>query len=300
MCLAREMLGSEYKNAVLELNASDDRTLDVVRNKIKQFAQKKVTLPPGKHKIIILDEADSISKAAQQALRRVMEIYSSTTRFALACNNSSKIIEPIQSRCALVRYHRLPDIEVLRRLKDIMDKENVIRKDDTDSFEALLYTAEGDLRNAINNLQATWTGFGLVSADNVFKVCDQPHPLLVKDILNACLQQNLDEATKKLDYLLGKGYSVVDVIVTFGKVARGYAFDSELAQLEVLKEIGMIHLRIADGVESSLQLYGLLARLCQSKLRSSKFAKNNNGADSQMSTTSGSSTASNSSSTTKL
>jgi len=281
LCLAREMLGDDYKNAVLELNASDDRTLDVVRNKIKQFAQKKVTLPAGKHKIIILDEADSISKAAQQALRRIMEIYSSTTRFALACNNSSKIIEPIQSRCALVRYHRLPDLEVLRRLKDIMEKEGIIRKDDTDTFEALIYIAEGDLRNAINTLQATWTGFSLVSPENIFKVCDQPHPLLVKDILELCVRgQNLEDALKKLEYLLGKGYSVVDVIVTFGKVARGYGFDSEIQQLEVLQHIGITHLRISDGVESSLQLYGLLSRLCQLKSSSSN---SNNRSNSQKS-----------------
>ncbi len=120
MCLAREMLGESYKNAVLELNASDARGIDVVRNKIKMFAQKKVTLPPGRHKIIILDEADSMTSAAQQALRRTMEIYSPTTRFALACNNSTKIIEPIQSRCAVLRYSRLHDAEILARLQQVM------------------------------------------------------------------------------------------------------------------------------------------------------------------------------------
>ena len=112
MCLARETLGDQFKNAVLELNASDARGIDVVRNKIKLFAQKKVNLPYGRHKIIILDEADSMTSAAQQALRRTMEIYSSTTRFALACNNSTKIIEPIQSRCAVLRYTRLSDAEI--------------------------------------------------------------------------------------------------------------------------------------------------------------------------------------------
>lgn len=89
---------------MLELNASDERGIDVVRNRIKMFAQKKVTLPPGRHKVVILDEADSMTKGAQQALRRTMEIFSTTTRFALACNNSTKIIEPIQSRCAILRY----------------------------------------------------------------------------------------------------------------------------------------------------------------------------------------------------
>lgn len=95
------------RDAVLELNASDDRGIDVIRGKIKSFAQRRVTLPPGRHKLVILDEADSMTSAAQQALRRTMEIYSHTTRFALACNNSTKIIEPIQSRCAVLRYSRL-------------------------------------------------------------------------------------------------------------------------------------------------------------------------------------------------
>jgi replication factor C subunit 2/4 len=114
--------------------------IDVVRNKIKAFAQKKVTLPPGRHKIIILDEADryalvlencftkvfpSMTAGAQQALRRTMEIYSNTTRFALACNMSNKVIEPIQSRCAILRYAKLKDEEILQRLIEICDKEDV-------------------------------------------------------------------------------------------------------------------------------------------------------------------------------
>ena len=140
LCLARTMLGEAFNSAVLELNASNDRGIDVVRNRIKMFAQQKCTLPPGKHKIIILDEADSMTEGAQQALRRTMEIYSKTTRFALgrflisikvlifisACNNSEKIIEPIQSRCAVLRYSRLTDAQVLSRVLDVCGSEKVI------------------------------------------------------------------------------------------------------------------------------------------------------------------------------
>ena len=98
-----------------------------MRNRIKTFAQKKVTLPPGRHKMIILDEADSMTAGAQQALRRTMEIYSNTTRFALACNQSNKIIEPIQSRCAIIRYGKLTDEQLLKRLIEICKAENVRR-----------------------------------------------------------------------------------------------------------------------------------------------------------------------------
>ncbi|KAI5382193.1 Subunit of heteropentameric Replication factor C (RF-C) [Lathyrus oleraceus] len=125
LALAHELLGPNYREAVLELNASDDRGIDVVRNKIKMFAQKKVTLPPGRHKVVILDEADSMTSGAQQALRRTIEIYSNSTRFALACNTSSKIIEPIQSRCAIVRFSRLSDQEILGRLMVVVQAEKV-------------------------------------------------------------------------------------------------------------------------------------------------------------------------------
>ena len=163
LCLARELLGANFKGAVLELNASDARGIDVVRNKIKMFAQQKVTLPAGRHKIIILDEADSMVAGAQQALRRTMELYSNTTRFALACNNSSKIIEPIQSRCAIVRYTRLSDAQVLKRLMEVCKSEKVVHTEA--GLEALIFTAEGDMRNALNNLQSTHAGFKIVNGE---------------------------------------------------------------------------------------------------------------------------------------
>jgi replication factor C subunit 2/4 len=141
---------------VFELNASDERGINVVRDSIKMFAKKKVTLPPGRHKIIILDEVDNMTAPAQQALRRIMEEYSNTTRFALACNYSTKIIEPIQSRCAILRFTKLSDEEILLRLKQIAQTEGVQCTDD--GMEALLFTANGDMRQAINNLQATHSG----------------------------------------------------------------------------------------------------------------------------------------------
>jgi len=268
-CLAHQLLGDAYKEGVLELNASDERGIDVVRNKIKTFAQKKVTLPSGRHKIVILDEADSMTAGAQQALRRTMEIYSNTTRFCLACNMSNKIIEPIQSRCAILRYAKLSDREVLQRLLEICAEEKVEYNDD--GLTALIFTSEGDMRQAINNLQSTWSGFSFVSGDNVFKVCDQPHPILVQSIIRACSKGDIENSMIKLQELWDQGYSAIDIIVTIFRVVKTFDELPEYTKLEYIKEIGFTHMRILEGVGTLIQLGGLVARLCKMNIKPELF-----------------------------
>ncbi|KAL3157939.1 Subunit of heteropentameric Replication factor C (RF-C) [Trebouxia sp. C0010 RCD-2024] len=265
LCLAHQLLGPIYREAVLELNASDDRGIDVVRNKIKMFAQKKVTLQPGRHKIVILDEADSMTSGAQQALRRTMEIYSNTTRFALACNQSTKVIEPIQSRCAIVRFSKLGEKEILSRILFVCQQEKVPYV--PEGLEAIIFTADGDMRQALNNLQATHSGFSLINQDNVFKVCDQPHPILVGNLISHCLSAELDGAYGIMKHLCDLGYSATDIITTLFRVVRNYKMQ-EFLKLEFIKEVGFCHMRISDGVNSRLQLSGLLAKLCKVTLKS--------------------------------
>lgn len=260
--MASQLLGpTALKEAVLELNASDDRGIEVVRNQIKQFATKKVILPPGRHKIVILDEADSMTPGAQQALRRIMEQHAGTTRFALACNNSSKIIEPIQSRCAILRYGRLTQEQILRRLLQVCQAEQV--KYAPEGLEALLFTADGDMRQAINNLQATVAGFSFVSAENVYRVCDSPHPTAVEAIIQAAKNGQMDKAQAGLEELLVLGYAPIDLISTFFRVVKFMGKDvlPEPLQLEFIREIGLTHMRILEGVGSKLQLCNLLANL---------------------------------------
>ena len=175
-----------------------------------------------------------------------MEIYSNTTRFCLACNMSNKIIEPIQSRCAILRYAKLRDTEILARLLEICKEESVQYNDD--GLTALIFTCEGDMRQAINNLQSTHSGFGFVSGENVFKVCDQPHPVVVQAVIRACLKGEVDPALEKLHELWDQGYSAVDIVVTLFRVAKTFDELPEYTKLEYIKEIGFTHMRVLEGV----------------------------------------------------
>lgn len=261
LCLAHTLLGSSVKEAVLELNASDERGIETVREKIKMFAKKKVTLPPGRHKLVLLDEADSMTAAAQQALRRIMEIYSDSTRFALACNLSSKIIEPIQSRCAILRFGRLTDEQILKRLKEVLAVEQVPYDDH--GVEALIFTADGDMRQALNNAQSTAAGFGFISQEHVFKVCDQPHPLVVQQMLELCASGHNAAAQVKLQAMIAQGFSPMDIVSTFFRVTKNLQVLGEPMQLEFIKVIGVAQVNVLNGLGSPLQLSALVARLAR-------------------------------------
>ena len=210
---------------------------------------------------MILDEADSMTSAAQQALRRTMELFSNTTRFCLACNVSTKIIEAIQSRAAILRYARLSSEQVLEVLLRVCQSEHIAYTDE--GLEALLFTAEGDVRQALNNLQASHAlGSGLITPNVVYKVCDTPHPSVCRDAIAACSRGDAKIAIRLIHQLHSSGYSSSDLIGTLFKVCKSHDALPEALKLEFLREIGFCQLRIsADGVNSLLQLLGLVSRL---------------------------------------
>lgn len=210
-----------------------------------------------------------MTSGAQQALRRTMEIYSTTTRFAFACNASNKIIEPLQSRCAILRYARLTDSQVVQRLLQICAAENVQHSDD--GIAALVFSAEGDMRQAINNLQSTWAGFGFVSGENVFRVVDSPHPIKVQAVVKACWECRVESALEGLHELWALGYSCHDIVSTMFRVTKSMEGLSEHARLEFIREIGFCHMRVLEGVQTLVQLGGCVAKMCKVNMKRQLF-----------------------------
>lgn len=258
-CLARELLGNNYEKAVLEINASNERGIDVVRNNVKLFAKKKVVLPENRHKIIILDEVDSMTSAAQQALRRTIEIYSNTTRFALACNNSTKIIEAIQSRCTMLSYPRLKDEQIGMRVREIASLENI--KINEEGVNAIIFMSNGDMRNALNTLQTVNARFGEVNEQNVYKICDKPCSNEIIKVINSCIEKNINNAYEYVNQMILDGYTISDIVDTLIDSVKKYDMNFKLKE-QFITEIGKIHMIMTMGLYTKNQLIGLLAKLC--------------------------------------
>ncbi len=256
LALARELYGREWRANFLELNASDERGIDVVRTKIKDFARTMAI--GGAFKIVFLDEADALTKDAQHALRRIMEMYASTCRFILSCNYSSKIIEPIQSRCALFRFKPLDDEAVKKRIMYIAEKEGL--KLTEDAVKAIIYIAEGDLRKAINTLQSA-AAFGKeIDADTIYKVVARARPEEVKEIILNALKGNFIQARDKLrELMINYGMSGEDIISQLHRESLGLKIP-ERAKVALVDVIGEYDFRIREGSNELIQLEALLAQ----------------------------------------
>jgi replication factor C small subunit len=256
IALAKELFGEEWKGNFHELNASDERGIDVVRGKIKEFAR---TAPMGmkSFKIIFLDEADALTSDAQSALRRTMEKYSQTCRFILSCNYSSKIIEPIQSRCAVFRFRPLKEADVKKYLVRVAKEESVTIKED--GLAALVYIAQGDLRKAVNSLQVAAGMSSKIDADTVYQAASTARPELVKELIEVCLKGDFMKGRNLLDDLLiSQGLSGEDIIRQIHKSLIDSTVKDSL-KIELIDKVGEIEFRLVEGSNDRIQLESLLA-----------------------------------------
>ena len=260
LCLAHDLYGENYREYIMELNASDERGINVVRETVKTFARTK---PMGEitFKILILDEADNMTDDAQQALRRTMERYTETARFILIANYSGKIIEPIQSRCAPFRFTYLPRESVIERIKYICEKENVEILDD--GIEAILEISEGDLRRTINILQTAASVGKPISAEIVYSVVGRANPYDVREMMLTALNGDFLAARDKLRDLIQKyGLSGADIIRQIhNEIFRLNVPDKWKVKLADIA--GEVDYRLVQGANEEIQLSALLAKLVE-------------------------------------
>ncbi|MBS1267919.1 MAG: Replication factor C small subunit [Nitrosopumilus sp.] len=255
LCISRQILGEYAKDYTLELNASDERGIGMVREKVKKFS-RFAGMAEVPFKIIILDEADEMTSDAQTALRRIIEDTAKICRFIFIANNISKIIDPIQSRCATFKFTSIPEEDIIKRLEDIAKKEKV--KIEKKGLKAIYDYSEGDLRHAINLMQAT-ASLGVVSDTNVKASAGLSKVSDVDDVLKIALSGKVPEAREKMIELI-KVYGMSES--DFLKYINSAVFKSKHEKLsEILQVIAKYDYRILVGSNSEIQLSAMLAEL---------------------------------------
>ena len=256
LIIVKELFGKNWRENYLELNASDERGINVVREKVKNFARTK-SLGNVAFKIIFLDEADALTPEAQQALRRTMENYSTTCRFILSCNYSSKIIDPIQSRCAIFRFKLLEKKDIEKVIRKIEEGEKL--QISPESVEMLYEGSEGDCRRCINILQSTASISPVISTELVSTVISSAKPKDIKIVLDYAISGDFQKSREKLlDVMLRESISGQDVIKAIQKEIWNLPVEPEL-KVKLTEKTGEAEFRIVEGSDPFIQLQSLLA-----------------------------------------
>lgn len=258
IALSKEMYADTWDSNFFELNASDERGIDVIRSKIKEYA-RTTTLSKKGFKVIFMDEADSLTSEAQAALRRTMEKYSNNCRFILSCNYSSKIIDPIQSRCAVFRFRYLNNDDVKDWIDHIAENEGL--NIDDDAMEMLVRVTEGDLRRATNLLQISGSTTSDITEEIVRQSANVAKPGDIEDLIMTALEGDFMSARNKLDELLiDYGLSGEDIIKQIHKTIYNIGMDNE-RRMKFVDRIGEAEFRMVEGSNERIQIEALLAHL---------------------------------------
>ena len=254
--VAKELFKVYWKENYLELNASDARGIDVIRQEVKNFARTK-SLGSVPFKIIFLDEADALTKEAQQALRRTMENYTGTCRFILSCNYSSKIIDPIQSRCVVFRFKLLEKKDIEKVVKKIAEGEKIVI--DERAIQTLYEGSEGDCRRTINLLQASNSISPNITEEIINILLSNAKPKDIKIVLDYALSGDFLKAREKLlDIMLKESISGTDIIKSIQKEVWSLDIEPEL-KVRLTEKTGEVEFRLVEGSDEFVQLEALLA-----------------------------------------
>jgi len=257
LVIAKKLFTDLWRQNFLELNASDERGIDVVRNKVKNFARTRAigNVP---FKIIYLDECDALTREAQQALRRTMENYTQTCRFILSANYSSKIIEPIQSRCVVFRFKPLDKKDVMEIIEKIARDEKL--KIDDKAKDALWEISEGDCRRLENILQSSAAITNHITEDMAHSMASIAKPKEVREVLELALKNKfIDARNKLLDLMLNYGLAGIDVIKQIQKEILELNLDNK-SKMILMEKCGEIEFRMTEGSDEFVQLEALLSQ----------------------------------------
>ncbi|KAL9653394.1 hypothetical protein ABK040_002030 [Willaertia magna] len=274
LAIAKQLFGPEmYQHRVLELNASDERGINVIRTKVKTFAQLAVSssgsnsnYPCPPFKLIILDEADSMTVDAQSALRRTMETYSSVTRFCLICNYVSRIIDPITSRCAKFRFKPLERTLLKDRLSYIADKEGVTIENDNVLDLIFNICDGGDLRRAITTLQSAVRMYGKnITEKHIIEISGMVPNSLIIDSLENVINNDVTHIKQTVDDLILNGYAAYQIIIQLSTylLSEEEKKLSDLQKSKILLKIGECDKCLIDGADEFLQLFSLFSSIKQ-------------------------------------
>ncbi|EGV63398.1 Subunit of heteropentameric Replication factor C (RF-C) [Yamadazyma tenuis] len=248
IALAREIYGPKYKNMVLELNASDDRGIDVVRNQIKDFASTMQIFSKG-FKLIILDEADAMTSVAQNALRRIIEKYTKNTRFCILANYSHKLNPALVSRCTRFRFQPIHTDAIRERLKNVVIKEKITIK--PDAIESLLTLSQGDMRRALNVLQSCKASLDNpddeIDEEMIYNCIGAPQPKDVETVLDSILKDDWTTAYLTMDkFKRVKGLALIDLLEGFVGILNKYELDKQ-TKIKILKGLSEVEYGISKG-----------------------------------------------------
>jgi replication factor C subunit 2/4 len=265
ICLAKQIYNNNnYNDHVLELNASDDRGLSIINNTILPFCKKKTI----NHKLVILDEADTITNKAQNLLSNIIAEYRKKTRFVFICNDCSQIIESIQSNCMIIKYARISRENLFNKIKSICDIEKVNYT--IEGINALLFSSDYDIRQAINNLECIHYSIHNLTSESIYLLIEQPKPIYIQNILSNCIDGNFNIAIKIVVELYNKGYTPNDILLTFMKCLMENHFnnnnfvkdklDKDII-LKIYEIISLSYIRINGGIDTLGQLCGCIAKI---------------------------------------
>ena len=256
VAMANELYKDDLEGAFKELNASDERGIDVIRGAVKEFA-KTISVKHAPVKIIFLDEADALTADAQHALRRTMEMFAAETRFILSANYASKIIEPIQSRCVVFRFKPLVEEEMKKYINRIKEGEDL--ELEGKAMDALIYVSDGDLRKLTNVMQSAAIQSKKITESSVYDIAARARPEEVVAMLKCAVSGEIVNARSELDKLMiMHGMSAEDILIQCYREVQNMGID-EHTKLGIIKEIGECNFRVVEGANERIQLEAMLA-----------------------------------------